>query len=172
MIDPMRRVATIILLVLFTLAPSARGGGVPTLHVSGPDGQSAALTAHDLDAMAHASANVVDEKGNHAAYDGVAVSEILHRVGAPFGKELRGQKMAFYLLVSASDGYHAVFAIAEVDPAFTDRVVLLAYRRDGKPLSAAEGPFRLIVPEDKRHARWVRNLTSLSIKRATESSHG
>ncbi|HLI81714.1 MAG TPA: hypothetical protein VKV03_17115 [Candidatus Binataceae bacterium] len=65
----------------------------------------------------------VDEKGARATYDGVAASEILYRVGAPLGKELRGQKMAFYMLVSGSDGYHAVYAIAEVDPAFTDRMV-------------------------------------------------
>jgi DMSO/TMAO reductase YedYZ molybdopterin-dependent catalytic subunit len=163
-----RSVATIILLVLLTLAPSARGGGVPTLRVSGPDGQSAALTVHDLDAMPHASANVVDEKGNHALYDGVPVSEILRRIGMPNGDEVRGQRMALYMLVSASDGYEAVFAIAELDHTFTDRVVLLAYRRDGKALPAAEGPFRFVVPDEKRHARWVRNVTSLSIKRAGE----
>ncbi len=168
----MRRVATIILLVLLTLVPSARGGGVPTLHVSGPDGQSVALTTHDLDAMAHTSANVVDEKGNHAVYDGVPISEVLRRIGMPNGDEPRGQRMALYMLVSASDGYRAVFAIAELDRTFTDRVVLLAYRRDGKPLSPAEGPFRLVVPDDKRHARWVRNVTSLSIKRATDASDG
>jgi hypothetical protein len=164
----MRRVATITLLLVFALPQFAHGQNAPTLHVSGPDGQSAVLTAHDLDAMAHTSANVVDEKGNHATYDGVPVSEILHRVGAPFGKDQRGQKMAFYMLVSASDGYHAVYAIAEVDPAFTDRVVLLAYRRDGKELSSQEGPFRIIAPGEKRHARWVRNVTSVSIKRASE----
>ena len=164
----MRRYQKIFLIVVLLLPSAAFGQTAPTLRVSGPDGQSAALTARDLDAMTHASANVVDEKGSHASYDGVAVSEILRRVGAPFGKELRGQKMAFYLLVSAADGYHAVFAIAELDPAFTDRVVLLTYRRDGKDLSVTEGPFRIIVPDEKRHARWVRNVTSLSVKHASE----
>ena len=47
-------------------------------------------------------------------------------------------------------------------------VVLLAYRRDGKELSSQEGPFRIIAPGEKRHARWVRNVTSVSIKRASE----
>jgi hypothetical protein len=31
-----------------------------------------------------------------------------------------------------------------------DEVVLLAHRKDGKPLTAAEGPYRVIVPDDKR----------------------
>ena len=35
-------------------------------------------------------------------------------------------------------------------------VVLLADHRDGQPLSTAEGPLRLVVPDEKRHARWVR----------------
>ena len=164
----MRRLATFILLLVFAVPHLAHARDAPTFQVSGPDGQSIALTTRDLDAMTRASASVVDEKGNHATYDGVPVSEILHRVGAPFGKEQRGQKMAYYMLVSASDGYHAVYAIAELDPAFTDRVVLLAYRRDGKDLSSEEGPFRIIAPGEKRHARWVRNVTLLSVKRASE----
>ena len=138
---------------------------MPTLRVSGPSA-SATLTLRDLEAMPHRSAEVVDDKGTHAAYEGVPMFEVLRRVGAPFGRDLRGRKMAFYLLVSASDGYHAVFAIAELDPDFTGRLVLLACRRDGKELSPVEGPFRIVVPDEKRHARWVRNVTSLEIRRA------
>jgi hypothetical protein len=161
-----RRAATTILITVLALGSIVYAQDAPTLRVSGPDGRSIALTVHDLEAMPHRSADVVDDQSNHATYEGVPVFEVLRRVGAPFGRELRGQKMAFYLLVSASDGYHAVFAIAELDPDFTNRLVLLAYRRDGKELSTVEGPFRIIVPDEKRHARWVRNITSLSIKRA------
>jgi len=50
--------------------------------------------------------------------------------------------------------------------AFTDRRILLVDRRDGKDLSSAEGPFRIVVPGEKRHARWIRNVTALSIKTA------
>jgi hypothetical protein len=48
-------------------------------------------------------------------------------------------------------------------PAFSDRVILLADRRDGKPLDNREGPLRLIVPGDKRHARWIRGVTTLEV---------
>jgi hypothetical protein len=160
-----RRAATTLLIAVLALAPVASAQDTPTLRVSGPN-VSATLTVHDLEAMPHRSVEVVDDKGNHASYEGVPTFEVLRRVGAPFGRDLRGQKMAFYLLVSASDGYHAVFAIGELDPDFTNRLVLLAYRRDGKALSNAEGPFRIIVPDEKRHARWVRNVTALSVRRA------
>ena len=50
-------------------------------------------------------------------------------------------------------------------PGFTDRVILLADRRDGKPLSAREGPFQVIVPGEKKHARWVRQVIRLKVGR-------
>jgi len=116
--------------------------------------------------MPQVTEHVADEKGNPVTYVGVPLSEILARAGAPLGKALRGKQMTLYLLVTASDGYRALFALAELDPAYTDKIVLLADRRDGHPLAAAEGPLRFVVPGEKRHARWVRNVTTLSIRRA------
>ena len=74
--------------------------------------------------------------------------------------------MALYLLVEAADGYRVVFALPELDPAFTERVVLLADHRDGQPLTPAEGPLRLVVPDEKRQARWVRQVGSGTVHRA------
>ena len=91
--------------------------------------------------------------------------EILAKAGVPTGKDLRGPAMALYVVAEASDGYRAIFALAELDPAFTDRVILLADRRDGKPLSAREGPLQMIVPGEKKHARWVRQVIRLKVGR-------
>jgi DMSO/TMAO reductase YedYZ molybdopterin-dependent catalytic subunit len=41
--------------------------------------------------------------------------------------------------------------------------VLLAFERDGQPLGADIGPFRLVVPTDKRGGRWVRQVTSIKL---------
>ena len=59
--------------------------------------------------------------------------------------------MAQYVIVEAADGYRAAFAVAELDPAFTDRVILLADHRDGKPLSTQSGPLQIIVPGETQH---------------------
>ena len=69
-----------------------------------------------------------------------------------------------------ADKYRIVFSLPEIDPTFTDRVILLATRRDGKPLSEQEGPLRLIVPDDKRPARWVRQVRMLTIVDAVPPS--
>jgi DMSO/TMAO reductase YedYZ molybdopterin-dependent catalytic subunit len=74
--------------------------------------------------------------------------------------------MVTYVMVGAADGYRVVFALPEIDPAFSDRLILLADRRDQQPLSPEEGPLRLVVPGEKRQARWVRQVTSVTIRRA------
>lgn len=71
--------------------------------------------------------------------------------------------------MDAADGYRAVFALPRLDHAFTKRVILLADRRDGKALSVMEGPLRVVVIDEKRQGRWVRQVISLSIRRARES---
>jgi hypothetical protein len=71
--------------------------------------------------------------------------------------------MSEVLLVRAADGYRAVFALAEVDPAFATRKITLADKRDGKPLDSKEGPFRIVAPGDKRAARWVRQVIELRL---------
>jgi DMSO/TMAO reductase YedYZ molybdopterin-dependent catalytic subunit len=94
---------------------------------------------------------------------GVTLVEVLRLAGAPTGGELKGAALAKYVVVSAADGYRAVFSLAEVSPALTDAVVLLADRRNGKPLAPSEGSCRLVVPGDKRQARWVRQVVGLTV---------
>lgn len=74
------------------------------------------------------------------------------------GERLRGARLAEYVLIGAADGYRVVFVLPELDPAFADRVVLLADRRNGQPLSTDEAPFMVVVPGEKRHSRWIRQV--------------
>jgi hypothetical protein len=67
-------------------------------------------------------------------------------------------------VATGSDGYKAVLALGEVDPSFHPGEVLVADTMDGKPLDAHSGPFKLVVTEDKRPARSVRNLASIELK--------
>jgi len=116
--------------------------------------------------MPRTTLSISDDNGNKAVYDGVPVQEILKRAGAPSGKELRGPNMALGVVARASDGYRVLFSLAEFDPAFHEATILLADRRDNKPLDSREGPLRLVVPGEKRHARWVRGITDLQVFQA------
>ena len=57
--------------------------------------------------------------------------------------------------------YRVVFALAELDPAFTDRVILLEDRAEGQPLDSKTGAFRIVVPGEKRMARRLERSISI-----------
>jgi Oxidoreductase molybdopterin binding domain len=99
-----------------------------------------------------------------ALYEGVALGDLVRKLGAPVGEAIRGAKLSLVVVVKAADGYQAVFALPELDPLFTKKVVLLADRRDGSALAAKEGPYRLVVPDEARQARWVRQVVSIELK--------
>ena len=106
-----------------------------------------------------------DRSGADVTYSKISMSTLLQAAGAPIGKgQLRGSNLRLVVYISGADGYSAAFSLTEFDPEFGDRQILLADRRDGKPLSSAEGPLRLVVPQDKRPARWVRQIDLIEIK--------
>jgi hypothetical protein len=155
---------------LFALALMAFGAGValaqaqpnPALKIDGLVANAVTLGASDFAAPRH-SVTVTDEAGTKTTYDGVEVVELLRRAGAPLGKQLKGPNIALCVIGRGSDGYRAAFALADLDPGIGGLEVIVADRRDGKPLDSREGPLRLVVPTDKRHARWVRGVISLSV---------
>jgi len=93
-----------------------------------------------------------------------ALPDLLTKVGAPLGNDLRGKALANYIVATGSDGYQAVIALGEVDPGFHPGEVLVADSMNGKPLDEHNGPFKLVVTEDKRPARSVRKLTTIELK--------
>jgi len=141
----------------------AQAAPAVALHVTGEVPTHLELSLADIAAFPRQTIHVTDEKGAPAEYAGVPVAEILQKAGAPLGKEMKGANMAVGLVARAPDGYHVLFALAEFDPAFNDRVIILADSRDGKPLDNREGPLRFVVPGDKRHARWIRGVNTLEV---------
>jgi hypothetical protein len=104
-----------------------------------------------------------DKDGKLVRYAGVALHHLLHETPTPLGESLRAGALRCYLSVEAKDGYRVIFSLPEIDPAFTDRVILLADERDSQPLDAKSGPYQIIVPDEKRHARWVRMVETIRI---------
>lgn len=147
-----------------TTAPPQASPGV-LLRVGGDVPRPLELTAAEIARLPRQTVRVKDHDGKESEYEGVPLVEMLKAAGVKFGDDLRGPALATYLLVEAADGYRVVFALPELDPASTDRAILVADRRDGKPLDAKEGPMRIVIPDEKRHSRWVRQVISLQLKR-------
>jgi DMSO/TMAO reductase YedYZ molybdopterin-dependent catalytic subunit len=121
----------------------------------------------ELKGLPHTTVTVHNSHTNaDETYSGVRLADILAKVGAPLGTELKGDMLENYVVATGSDGYHAVLALPEVDPSFHPGEVLIAETMNGKPLDEHSGPLKLVVTEDKRPARSVRNLTTIELKSA------
>jgi hypothetical protein len=55
------------------------------------------------------------------------------------------------------------FTLAEFDEKFGNNGAILAWQRDGRELSGKEGPFRLVLPGDKRAARGILQITRIEL---------
>jgi DMSO/TMAO reductase YedYZ molybdopterin-dependent catalytic subunit len=104
-----------------------------------------------------------DKVGKDHTYSGVLLADILQKAGVTSGAALRGLNLTKYVIAEAMDGYKVVFALMELDKEFTDKQIILADKVDGNALPATEGPFRIIVPDDKKAARSIRQVTALTV---------
>jgi hypothetical protein len=123
------------------------------------------VTRADLDALPHVKITT-NAPGGSTAFEGVSLKAVLEKAGVGFGETMRGKRLASYLLVEAADEYRVIIALPELDPAFTDKQFILVFLKDGKPLDDKEGPYRIVIPDEKRMARWVRQVTTLKIMTA------
>lgn len=60
-----------------------------------------------------------------------------------------------------------VLCAGELDSTLTGKVPLLVDRQDDMPLAPTDGPWRVVVPGDRRPARWVRQEVLLRVVNAT-----
>lgn len=121
------------------------------------------LTLQGLQNFKQVQVTRKDKDGKDHTYTGVELSAILQKAGVTIGNNLRGKNLTKYALVGAIDGYQVVFALAELDQDFTDRKIIITDTADGKPLTPAEGPFRVIVQDEKKPARCVKQVISIKI---------
>jgi DMSO/TMAO reductase YedYZ molybdopterin-dependent catalytic subunit len=161
------------LLPLLFLAGAAFAAD-PVLRIEGVAGHDGVarppvqFSLAELQSMPRVALQAKAHDGKDHAFEGVALAELLHRAGLPQGEEPRGPLLSRYLLVTAHDGYRAIFSLPELDPAFSDTRALVADHMDGQPLPSRDGPLRLVLPAEKRETRWVLMLERIEILSAPD----
>jgi hypothetical protein len=148
--------------LLFALVFSNASLQCQQLTIQTDSGKQVVLSRTDLEALPHIKVTA-SEHSSPVNFEGITVKSALERAGIVFGESMKGKRLSNCLLVEAADGYRVVIALPELDPAFTDKQILLVFLRDGKPLGEKEGPYRIVIPDEKRMARWVRQVTNLRI---------
>lgn len=133
------------------------------LSIRGLDGKTITLTPEDLAALPHKSVSVFNAhtKANET-YSGVLVSDLLSKVAVPHGEEVKGKVFMTVVVAEGTDHYSVVYALAEVDPSIHNGDVMVADSVGGQKLGK-DGAFKMVSTEERRPARWVRNLTSISV---------
>jgi hypothetical protein len=138
--------------------------GADHLTIGGNLPKPFALSLDELRKLPHKTIQVMNAHENkQETYEGVPLVDLLKQAGAPQGEAIRGALMTTYVIAEGSDGYRVLFSLAELDPGFEDSGVIVADRLDGAAMTGDIGPLRLVVPNDKRPARWVRMLQSITL---------
>ncbi len=113
--------------------------------------------------MPHKSVSVYNQHTKaHETYSGVPLADLLGKVAAPLGESVRGKAFLIGVVAEGMDHYSVLYALAEVDPSIHTGDVIVADSMDGQKLGK-DGAFKMVSSEEKRPARWVRNLTSISV---------
>jgi DMSO/TMAO reductase YedYZ molybdopterin-dependent catalytic subunit len=96
-------------------------------------------------------------------FSGPLLSDFLSNAGVILGEAAKKQTVSSYIIIEARDNYKCVFALAELDPLFSSSDIIIASKMDGKALPENNGPYQIIVPNDKKHGRWVRQVKSIEL---------
>jgi DMSO/TMAO reductase YedYZ molybdopterin-dependent catalytic subunit len=134
------------------------------LEVVNDAGKTFTFTLADLAKLPQKEIDATDHKGDKAKYAGVLLANVLRQADVSLGASLKGKLLVNFLVVEAADKYRVVFSLPELDPEWTDKPVLLATTRNGEPLDAAHGPLQIVVPAEKRHSRWVKQVARLTVR--------
>jgi hypothetical protein len=133
------------------------------LTLRGLDGKSLSLSPADLAALPHKTVTVMNHHTSATeTYSGVALTDLLAKIGAPQGSDVKGKSFMLGIVAEGTDHYSVLFAIAETDPTIHTGDIVVADQMNGQKLDK-DGAFKLVSSEEKRPARWVRNLASISI---------
>ena len=133
------------------------------LILRGLDGKTVSLTPEEVAALPHKTVSVFNShtKANES-YSGVALADLLAKIGVPHGEEVKGKLFMTAVIAEGTDKYSVLYALAEVDPSIHTGDVIVADSVDGQKLGK-EGAFKMVSTEERRPARWVRNLTEISV---------
>ncbi|NBW07256.1 MAG: molybdopterin-binding oxidoreductase [Caulobacteraceae bacterium] len=142
---------------------AAQSADLP-VWVTGVDGATRMLEAPDIAALPRVSVPLTIHGETHV-FEGPLLIDVLKVTGVETGPALRGPALAQAVVVRAADGYTVVFGLAELDPGVRTNRIILADTVDGAPLTAEDGPFRLVAEGDVRPARSVRQVSAFQIVR-------
>ncbi len=147
------------------LAALAFPAAAQDLKVSKADGTSVTLSAETLADLPRAQVSV-EGKAGPDLYEGPPLSHVMRAAGLPVGMRAHGAPMRGYLVVRGADGYAAVVSAVEADKDLHGDGAILADTLNGGPLPEREGPRRVVIGDDLKSWRSVRQVVAIDYRLA------
>jgi hypothetical protein len=173
--EPFRRHSALALVALVLILSGSRALIGQQMEHSAPSTPSTQLTIKTYDgktlnfspeqfaALPHKTVAVFNAHSKkNEGYSGVLLSDLLAQAGVPLGESVRGKLFMIGIVAQGMDHYSVLYSLAEVDPSIHTGDVIVADTLDGQKLTQ-DGAFKMVSSEERRPARWVRNLTSISV---------
>jgi hypothetical protein len=130
------------------------------------DGKATTLTVADLQAMEQKTVTVFNEHmKTDETYSGVPLGVLLAKYGLPVDKTTHRKMLRSYLTAEGTDKYWVLYSVTEIEGSEHNGEVIVATSVGGKPLGE-DGQLKLVDSGDKKPQRWVRNLSSITVKSA------
>jgi len=126
-------------------------------------GKTVTLTMADLQAMPQRTLRVHNGHSNQdETYTGVGLSDLLAKFGVTLDNG--GAHKVYHTCVKAegTDKYWVLYSASELEPVMATWDSIVALTVNGAPLGA-DGAFKIVAGGERRPARWVRNLSALTI---------
>jgi DMSO/TMAO reductase YedYZ molybdopterin-dependent catalytic subunit len=146
-----------LIVIVFFLVSSAVSA--QTLSIEGDVARPGQMSIKGFETLPAVEIKAKGKDGKEHTFKGTYLGAVIQSAGTETGKN----NVSKYVLVTGADGYKVVFSFPEVDPDFTEQSIIVATSVDGKPLPAEDGPFRIVVPNDRKQGRWVRQVTSITV---------
>jgi hypothetical protein len=132
------------------------------LRVEGHVPNPLSLSLEDFRLYPRSTTQIAQNGGE--TYEGVALSEILRRAGAPIDGGRDKAEMRMCVEVISRNGPRVVFSLAELDPAFVDSNVIVADMHNGGSFDPNVGLF-LVAGSDKIQLRSVEHVLAIRVRR-------
>ena len=136
-----------------------------TLTVTLLDGTTHSYSPEQFKALQHVSVSVHNAHNNHdETYSGVPVATLVNPTAAAGSSSgSHASPNVQVIIAGATDNFHVVITMCDANPQCRSGQAIVADQLDGQPLGN-DGAFKLVLTEDKKPARWARNLSSLTVK--------
>jgi hypothetical protein len=130
------------------------------------DGKATKFSVADFQAMPQTTVMVHNEHTKvDESYTGVLLGALLAKSGFPLDKTTHRKMLSSYLIAEGTDKYWVLYSVTEIEFSEHNGNVIVATSMGGKPLGD-DGQLKLIDSSDKKPQRWVRNLSSITVKSA------